>query len=73
MTDNHAADIPAMGPMTEASFQMTLSVFSQLLSRSVLHRHWTLTAVAGCCAISCPTWRCGHGSGLLLTVWFVLS
>ena len=31
MTDNHAADIPAMGPMTEASFQMTLSVFSQLL------------------------------------------
>ena len=28
MTDNHAADIPAM---TEASFQMTLPVFSQLL------------------------------------------
>ena len=31
MTDNHAADIPAMGPVTEASFQMTLPVFSQLL------------------------------------------
>ena len=31
MTDNHAADFPAMGPVTEASFQMTLPVFSQLL------------------------------------------
>ena len=31
MTDNQAADIPAMGPVTEASFQMTLPVFSQLL------------------------------------------
>lgn len=31
MTDNHAADIPAIGSVTEASFQMTLPVFSQLL------------------------------------------
>lgn len=31
MTDNHAADFPAMDPVTEASFQMTLPVFSQLL------------------------------------------
>lgn len=31
MTDNHAADFPTMDPVTEASFQMTLPVFSQLL------------------------------------------
>ena len=31
MTDNHTADTRQMGPVTEASFQMTLPVFSQLL------------------------------------------
>ena len=46
MTDNHAADIPAMGPVTEAPFQMTLPVFSQLLEpvgiAPVSYTHLTL-------------------------------
>ena len=39
MTDNHTADIPAMGPVNEASFQMTLPVFVSCWSRSALLRH----------------------------------
>ena len=31
MTGNRTGDIPALGPLTEAPFQMTLPVFSQLL------------------------------------------